>query len=106
MCNFDHYYLSFCVFSIVVYMCKILYIFTSKECMCTQSNRQYLCKSCDLEDKEYGAVAVADLLAEQVYVWKTSKGKPYDVKLLRIHGKKKCMHINSHISNYRQKTHR
>eukprot|EP00731_Ephydatia_muelleri_P037545 Em0502g2a len=33
--------------------------------MCTQSNRQYLCKSCDLEDKEYGAVAVADLLAEQ-----------------------------------------
>ena len=51
---------------------------------------QYLCKSCDLEDKEYGAVAVADLLAEQVYVWKTSKGKPYDVKLLRIHGKKKC----------------
>ena len=53
--------------------------------MCTQSNRQYLCKSCDLEDKEYGAVAVADLLAEQVYVWKTSKGKPYDVKLLRIH---------------------
>ena len=58
--------------------------------MCTQSNRQYLCKSCDLEDKEYGAVAVADLLAEQVYVWKTSKGKPYDVKLLRIHGKKKC----------------
>ena len=74
--------------------------------MCTQSNRQYLCKSCDLEDKEYGAVAVADLLAEQVYVWKTSKGKPYDVKLLRIHGKKKCMHINSHISNHRQKNHR
>ena len=53
--------------------------------MCTQSNRQYLCKSCDLEDKEYGAVTVADLLAEQVYVWKTSKGKPYYVKLLRIH---------------------
>ncbi|KAL5457718.1 hypothetical protein EMCRGX_G035006 [Ephydatia muelleri] len=62
----------------------------SKWCtvMCTQSNRPYLCKSCDLEDKEYGAVAVADLLAEQVYVWKTSKGKPYDVKLLRIHDKK------------------
>ena len=93
MCNFDHYYLSFCVFSTVVYVCKILYFFTSKEwctVMCTQSNRPYLCKSCDLEDKEYGAVAVADLLAEQVYVWKTSKGKPYDVKLLRIHGKKKC----------------
>ena len=35
-------------------------------------------------------MAVADLHAEQVYVWKTSKGKPYDVKLLRIHGKKKC----------------
>ena len=86
ICNFDHYYLSFCVFSIVV-------IFTSKEwctVMCTQSNRQYLCKSCDLEDKEYGVVAVADLLAVQVYVWKTSKGKPYYVKLLRIHGKKKC----------------
>eukprot|EP00731_Ephydatia_muelleri_P000180 Em0001g180a len=55
--------------------------------MCTQSNRQYLCKSSDLEDKEYGAVAVSDLLVEQVYVWKTSKGKPYDVKLLRIHDK-------------------
>eukprot|EP00731_Ephydatia_muelleri_P008104 Em0004g442a len=40
------------------------------------------------KDKEYGAVAVADLHAEQVYVWKTSKGKPYDVKLLRIHDKK------------------
>ena len=24
MCNFDHYYLSFCVFSIVVYVCKLL----------------------------------------------------------------------------------
>ena len=35
-------------------------------------------------------MAVADLLAELVYVWKTSKGEPYDVKLLKIHGKKKC----------------
>ena len=75
-------------------MCVKFYIFLlqKKWCivMCTQSNRQYLCKSCVLEVKEYGAVAVADLLAEQVCVWKTSKGKPYDVKLLRIHGKKKC----------------
>ena len=93
MCNFDHCYLSFCVFCIVVYVCKMLYMYIFQNngtVMCTQSNRQYLCKSCDLEDKEYGAVAVADLLAEQVYVWKISKGKPYDVILLRIHGKKKC----------------
>ena len=67
-------------------------VFISKEwctVLCEQSNRQFLCKSCDLEDKEYGAVAVADLQAEQVYVWKTSKGKSYEVKLLRVYGKKK-----------------
>ena len=71
--------------------------FSSKEwctVLCTQSNRQFLCKSCDLEDKECGTMEVPDLVVGNELVWKTSKGTSYDVKLLRVHGKiMMCIHF-------------
>ena len=55
--------------------------------VCEQSNRQFLCKSSDLEDREIEPMAVPDLDVWNEYVWKSSKGTSYDVKLLRVHGK-------------------